>query len=194
MEAVPLSFLKLPMGNLPSPQTKESYSIDLTISHCPLAILETFLAMDLPENTTGEVSGNIRLKGNNPDLADLVGTATISLDDLSIKGMPFYLEGPIKIVSKENRVVLQEVVLIGQDDLQLVMSGFVGLQKEKPLNFSMKGKLDSQLLAAFIPELAGSGSIAFEMNIGGTMKDMEWNGKIEVTNNSLQFAASQSFF
>ena len=181
------------MGNLPGQQTKESYSIDLTISHCPLAILETFMAMDLPENTSGEVSGNIRLEGNNPDLRDLVGTATLALDDLSIKGMPFYLEGPIEIVSKENRVVLQEVVLIGQDDLHLVMSGFVGLQKEKPLDFSVKGKLDSQLLAAFFPELTCSGSMAFEMNIGGTMKDMEWNGKIEVMNNSLQFAAANLF-
>ncbi len=190
---MPLSFLKLSTGNPPGPQTKESYSIDLTISHCPLAILETFLAMDLPENTSGEMNGNIRLKGNNPDLADLVGTATIALDDLSINGMPFYLEGPIQIVSKENRVVLQEVVLIGQDDLQLVMSGFVGLQKEKPLNFSLKGKLDSQLLAAFFPELAGSGSMACEMNIGGTMNDMEWNGRIEVKNNSLQFAAANLF-
>ncbi len=190
---VPLSFLKWPMGNLPSQQTKEPYSIDLTVSHCPLAILETFLAMDLPGDTSGELSGNIRIKGNNPDLSDLVGTASITLDDLSINGMPFYLEGPIEIVSKENRVVLQEVVLIGQEDLQLVMNGFVGLQKEKPLNFSVKGKLDSQLLAAFFPELAGSGSMTFEMNIGGTMKDMEWNGRIEVMNNSLQFAAANLF-
>ena len=91
-------------------------------------------------------------------------------------------------------IVLQEVVLIGQDDLQMVMKGFVGLQKEKPLDFSMKGKLDSQLLANFIPELAAAGSIAFELNIGGTMKDMEWNGKIEVMNNSLQFGASNLFF
>ena len=190
---VPLSFLKLSTGNPPGPQTRESYSIDLTISHCPLAILETFLAMDLPENTTGEVSGNIRLKGNNPDLADLVGTATLSLDDLSINGMPFYLEGPIKIVSDKGRIVLQEVVIIGQDDLQLVMSGFIGLQKEKPLNFSLKGKLDAQLLGGFFPGLSGSGGSSFELKIGGTMKDMEWNGRIEIKSNNLQFPAANLF-
>jgi outer membrane protein insertion porin family len=190
---VPLSFLKLPAGNPPGPLTGESYGIDLTISHCPLAILETFLAVDLPENATGEVSGKFSLKGNKPDLADLAGTATLSLDDLSINGMPFYLDGPIQIVSKENRVVLQEVVLIGQDDLQLAVSGFVGLQKEKPLNFSVKGKWDARLLGGFFPELAGSGSMALEMNIGGTMKHVEWNGKVEAKNNTLQFAAANLF-
>ena len=77
--------------------------LDLAIAHCPLASLETFLAVDLPENTTGHASGNIHLQGKNSDLADLVGTATLTLDDLSMKGMPFYLEGPINIVSNEKR-------------------------------------------------------------------------------------------
>ncbi|MBU4405367.1 MAG: translocation/assembly module TamB domain-containing protein [Acidobacteria bacterium] len=191
---LPLSFLKLPIADLTTPQIDEVYDVDLAIAHCPLASLETFLAVNLPENTTGDVSGNIHLQGKNSDLADLVCTATLTLDDLSIKGMPFYLEGPIKIVSNEKRIILREVVLIGQDDLQLVMKGFVGLQKEKPLDFSMKGKLDSQVFLGFFPELAGSGSIAFELNIGGTIKDMEWNGKIEVMNNNLQFGASNLFF
>ena len=191
---LPLSFLKLPLADLTNPQIDEVYVLDLAIAHCPLASLETFLAMNLPENTTGDVSGNIHLQGKNSDLADLVCSATLTLDDLSMKGMPFYLEGPINIVSIEKRIILQEVVLIGQDDLQLAMKGFVGLQKEKPLDFSMKGRLDSQILLGFFPELAASGSIAFELNIGGTIKDMEWNGKIEVMNNNLQFGASNLFF
>jgi outer membrane protein insertion porin family len=190
---LPMPFLKLPLQNLSAPRIDEAYNAELTITHCPMAVLETFLIGKFPKNTSGDISGNIHLKGRNPDLSDLDCAATISLADLSINGLPLSLAGPIKISSNENRIILQEAVLKGQDDLQLVMKGFYDLKKEKPLDFSMKGKLDSQIIFAFVPELAGSGTIVFELNIGGTIKDMEWNGKIEVTNNNLQFGASGLF-
>ncbi len=190
---VPLSFLKLPIGNPPRPQTKESYHVDLTISHCPLAGLVSFLAGSFPENTSGDVSGSIQLHGENPDFSDLAGAATISLADLSLNGMPFSLEEPIQIISGDGRVVLQRVVLTGSEDLQLVANGFVGLQKERPLGLFLKGKLDSQIMNGFFPELTGSGRIAFELQVGGTMNEPEWNGRIEVVDNNLQFAPMNLF-
>ena len=190
---LPLLFLKTAMQNLSAPQMDKAYAADLTISHCAVADLETFLSGKFPENTTGDISGDIHLKGKNPDFSDLLCTATLSVDDLNINGLPFSLAGPIKISSDEKGIILQEVVLKGQEDLQLVMKGFYDRQKEKPLNFSIKGKLDSQVLLGFFPELAASGNMAIELHIGGTIKDIEWNGKIEVMNNTLQFAALNLF-
>lgn len=190
---LPLPFLKTAMQNLSAPQMDKAYAADLTISHCAVADLETFLSGKFPENTTGDISGDIHLKGKNPDFSDLLCTATLSVDDLNINGFPFSLAGPIKISSDEKGIILQEVVLKGQEDLQLVMKGFYDRQKEKPLNFSIKGKLDSQVLLGFFPELAASGNMAIELHIGGTIKDIEWNGKIEVMNNTLQFAALNLF-
>ena len=191
--ALPLPFLKLPIGNLPAQPRDQVYQGDLTIAHCPVAILQTFLAGKFPQNTTGDISGVIHLKGKNPDLSDLACTATITLDDLNINGLPFYLAEPIKIISNQDGIVMPEVVLKGRDDLRLAMKGSYDLQKEKPLDFSMKGKLDSQVLFGFFPELAGAGMIVFELDLGGTIKDMEWNGKIEAVNNDLQFAAGNLF-
>jgi hypothetical protein len=190
---LPLPFLKLPIQNSSASRIDEVYNVDLTLAHCPMAILQTFLIGAFPKNTTGDISGNIHLKGKNSDLSDLACAATITLDDLSINGRHFFLAEPIKLISNENGIVLQEVVLKGQDDLRLAIKGSYDLKKEKPLDFSMQGKLDSQVLFGFFPELAGSGRIVFELSIGGTIKDMEWNGKIEAVNNELQFRAGDLF-
>jgi len=190
---VPMSWLKLPIGNLPHSQAMGTGNVDLTLSQCPLAGIAAFLVGSFPANTTGAVSGSIHFQGENPDLSDLVGSATLSLADLSINGLHFSLKEPIKIISKEQRIILQEVALFGQEDLQLTAKGFVGLQKEKPLEFSLKGKLDSRVVTGFLPELAASGRMAFALHVGGTMKDVEWNGRIEVMDNSLQFEAINLF-
>ena len=190
---VPMSWFELPIGSLPHLQTMGSGSVDLTLLQCPLAGMAAFLIGSVPANTTGAVSGSIHFQGNNPDLSDLVGTATITLADLSINGMPFSLEEPIKIISKEQRVILQKLVLTGEEDLKLIADGFVGLQKESPLKISLNGKMDAQILTGFFPELAGSGRMTFELHVGGTMKDVEWNGRIEVMDNNLQFGAINLF-
>ncbi len=191
--SMPLSFLKLPINGPPGPSSERAFQLELDISRCPLASLGTVLAGSFPENTSGDASGSIRLHGENPDLSDLAGAATISLADLSLSGMSFSLEEPMRIIGGDGRVVLQRVVLTGPEDLQLVANGFVGLQKEKPLGLFLKGKLDSQIMNGFFPELTGSGRFAFELQVGGTLNEPEWNGRIEVVDNHLQFAPMNLF-
>jgi outer membrane protein assembly complex protein YaeT len=190
---LPLPFLKLPLQNVSAPKNNEVYNGDLTIAHCPMAIFQKLLIGNFPENTTGDMSGSIHVKGNNPDLSDLACTATLSLADLNINGLPFQLQEPIRITGNENRIILQEVVLEGQDDLRLAMKGTLDLKKEKALDFFLRGKLDSQVFFGFFPELAGSGSIVFALDVGGTLKAMEWHGQIEAINNNLQFRTTNLF-
>ena len=73
--AVPLSFLKFSTGNPPGPQTREPYSIDLAISHCPLAILE-------PTPRDGHVDALRMLVHELGDVADLRGAHDRGVLDL----------------------------------------------------------------------------------------------------------------
>jgi translocation and assembly module TamB len=154
--------------------------------------LDPLLAMYMPSRPSGlrgETELHVSVKGPAADKAKLEAHLTIPTFQANYQSLELASTGPIRVDYKDALLVLQPGGFKGTDT-SLQFQGRVPLNENNKMNVSAHGSIDLRLIQMFNPDLRTGGTVALDLNAGGTVKNPGMQGQVRLQNASFASQAA----
>ncbi len=154
--------------------------------------LDPLLAMYMPSRPSGlhgETELHVSVKGPAADKTKLEAHLTIPTFQANYQSLELASTGPIRVDYKDALLVLQPGGFKGTDT-SLQFQGRVPLNENNKMNVSAHGSIDLRLIQMFSPDLRTGGTVALDLNAGGTVKNPGMQGQVRLQNASFASQAA----
>jgi translocation and assembly module TamB len=154
--------------------------------------LDPLLAMYMPSRPSGlhgETELHVSLKGPVADKNKVEAHLTIPSFQTNYQSLELASTGPIKVDYKDELLVLQPGGFKGTDT-SLQFQGRVPLNQNNKMSVSAHGSIDLRLVQMFSPDLRTGGTVALDLNAGGTIKNPGMQGQVRLQNASFATEAA----
>ena len=145
--------------------------------------VDSFLQSYLHGHVTGHstVAGDLLLQGplRNPRELSLIGNLTDIYAD--VENVKLRNDGPIRFNVTDRSLKLESFHVLG-DSTDFSGSGSMQFAAERTLDFRVSGKVGLQLLHAYNPDFASSGTLTAEAQVSGTLDTPQVRGKLQLEN------------
>ncbi|MPY88550.1 MAG: BamA/TamA family outer membrane protein [Luteitalea sp.] len=176
---------QLPFALLP-----EDLPVELPRKSGPAEMAIELTGLDLaeipgaPEALSGMVSLRADAKASRPDVEAVTARLTFPELKLGFDQLTLAQQGTSTIAVEQGQARVEQFRLEGTvGDVEL--GGTVGLIEPRPLDVSLKGKLDAALLNAFTDALTAEGTTALQVDATGSVAEPQLTGFVELTEASV---------
>jgi translocation and assembly module TamB len=173
-------------------QLRDDYPTHLTFKMDQLD-LDAFWQAYFRGQLTGHsaVDGSLDVRGplRQPRQWALEGNLTaVSLDVSNVK---VHNQDPILFVLANQSINIRQLHLVGEGT-DLTAHGTVELSGDRALDLTADGRLDLKLLSGFDSNVASSGLVTVNLNVGGTLAEPFPHGHVQIANGALSYAGLPS--
>jgi translocation and assembly module TamB len=127
------------------------------------------------------ISGALR----QPDTIEI--TAEVSQITFNYELVQLQNDGPVRLTYKRNEVRIEQARLHGTNtDLQL--SGSARFDRDRPLHFTLVGKVNLRILTGMLPDFETQGAADLNVDVAGTMARPKITGRASVRDASGHYA------
>ena len=150
---------------------------------------DALLRMYLRGYVTGrsDVVGDLQLKGPLRNPQQLQVTANLSGFSADVEHVEVRNNGPIRFTVAGRVLNLQQFRLSGQGT-DLSVLGSLQLDDDHHLNLRASGNAGLQLIESFNPDFTTSGTLAVDVEVGGTIAQPALQGRLQINNGSIAYA------
>lgn len=148
--------------------------------------LDPLLALYMPSRPNGlsaETELHASIRGPLADQSKLEAHLTIPVFEAKYQQLQFANDGPIAVDYANSVVTLKPSAFKGTGS-SLQLQGRVPLASAAKMDVSAKGSLDLRLAQMLDPDVQTAGSIALDVNAGGTISNPGMSGQIKIQNAS----------
>jgi translocation and assembly module TamB len=170
-------------GDWPANITAHSDHVDLD------PLWRAYLGQQLTGHS--DVVGSVNMQGplRYPSRWTLRGDASDIAIELEYTKL--HNQGPVHFTYAERTAHIDPVRMVGQGT-DLTGSGSIGFAGAKALDLTADGQIDLKLLGSFDSDITSSGSVAVHMTVGGNIDQPMPQGKIQISNGSINYAGLPS--
>ncbi|HYL15435.1 MAG TPA: translocation/assembly module TamB domain-containing protein [Terriglobales bacterium] len=164
---------------------RNDWPADLTLRFADLDI-DALLRSYLHNGVTGHssVAGGLQLRGPLRQSRDLNAVGDLNQVSLNVANINLTNEGPIRFRVDNQALTLDQLRLLGAGT-DITAHGKVQLSGEHELDLRADGQLNLKLLENLSPDLTAGGMVTVAVNVGGSLSDPAFHGKLEVVNGSI---------
>jgi translocation and assembly module TamB len=164
---------------------RNDWPADLTLRFADLdvdALLRTYLHNAVTGHSS--VAGGLQLRGPLRQFRDLNAVGDLSQVSLNVANINLTNEGPVRFRIDNQALTLDQLRLLGAGT-DITAHGKVQLSGEHDLDLRADGQLNLKLLENLSPDLTAGGMVTVAVNMGGSLADPAFHGKLEVANGSI---------
>jgi translocation and assembly module TamB len=165
-------------------------AISLQMDHDDLdALWRAYLRGQLTGHSA--VSGTVAMQGPLGDPRQWTLNGNLSDLSLEVAYAKLHNADAVRFTYAQQALHLEQLHLTGEGT-DLAARGSVQLAGSRDLDLVVDGKVDLKLLNSVNPDFIGSGLLAMDMTVGGTLSDPLPQGHLQVTNGSVAYAGLPS--
>ena len=171
---------------------KDGYPADISLRMDQLdldSILHTYLGNKLAEHSS--ITGSLDLHGPFFHAARWNVNADLNAVSIDLENLQLHNQDPVRLILENQRVQIQQLRMLGEGT-DLTAHGSIQLGGTRSLDLAADGRLDLKLLSGFNPDITASGVVAVNMTVGGTFNEPLPQGRVQLSNGSLFYAAFPS--
>ena len=149
-----------------------------------------FLQLFAPESgipASGSVVVDFQLGGSTSSLDSITVEGTVPVFDVNVAGQQFVPDEPIRFAMRDGSIVVDSFSLRRNGSV-FEVAGRIGLEGDKPVNFTIDGSVEAALLQLFVPDAEAEGLVNVAAVVSGTLTDPRVNGTAEIVDAQLKFA------
>ncbi len=160
--------------------------LDFHFDHLDVdALLRTYLRGHITGRSA--VVGDVQLSGPLRNPRDLQVTGNLSGFSADVEHVEVRNNGPIRFTLADRALHLQQFRLSGQGT-DLSVTGSLQLDDDHHLNLRANGNAGLQLIESFNPDFTTSGTVAMDVEVGGTIARPVLQGRLQVNHGSVAYA------
>ena len=151
--------------------------------------IDSLLRIYLHNEVTGHssVAGGLELRGPLRDTRRLGAVGDFNQVSLNIANLSLSNQGPVRFRIDNQALTLDQLRLRGEGT-DITAHGKIQLGGEHELDLRADGQLNLKLIENLSPDLTAGGMVSVAVNVGGTLSEPAFQGKLEVANGSISSA------
>jgi translocation and assembly module TamB len=171
---------------------KDGYPADISLRMDQLdldSILHAYLGNKLAGHSS--VAGSLDIHGPFFDVSRWKVNADLNAVSIDLENVQLHNQDPVRLILENQRVQIQQLRMLGEGT-DLTAHGSIELGRARSLDLAADGRLDLKLLSGLDPDITASGVVAVNMTVGGTFNEPLPQGRVQLSNGSLFYAAFPS--
>ncbi|HWP84987.1 MAG TPA: translocation/assembly module TamB domain-containing protein, partial [Terriglobia bacterium] len=139
-----------------------------------------------PRDLAGRFSGKARLQGNAQNWGGITLRGELAELAGSFRQVQVRSRGPVPFRYENRRIYLEQLHLAGPG-AELEAAGAIVLAADPALHLTAQGRMDLAGLSPEDSDLALAGQVQLDAQIGGTIRQPLWRGRLFVTDASVHY-------
>jgi translocation and assembly module TamB len=155
--------------------------------------LDAFLRTYLKGQLTGHsaVSGTVAVQGPLRDPRQWTMNGNLSSIEMDVEYAKLHNADPVRFSYAKQTLHIDQLHLAGEGT-DFTAHGSVQFAGSRDVDVTVNGKVDLKLLNTVDPDFTGSGLLAMDMNVGGTLSDPLPQGHLQVSNGAVAYSGLPS--